>query len=215
MGLDYSSSVNNFSQNKLCQSTGPLDGCANGEVRAEGDLNEMLDQFLHSFEQHIDNCAAREEEEMTSEGTTEATQLYSTLNKYSRTKIQITEPHTPHPQRVHKARPAQADHPIRHPDKTPHISSRVVSSPSHTKKKPKRVRNKQPRKRKAKISAEKKSVKKSAPLCNTRIKIMYDQVDIQLLQMPVVKLERSGPLPVRVTLQEPNCLDVKVINVSV
>lgn len=238
MDLDYSSSVNNFSQNKPSHTTGLLDAgpglheagrssSANSkgvpilQGKGEGELTEMLDHFLQSFEQHIDSCTVREEEPMTNEGTTEASQPYTTLSKYSRTKIQITEPHTPHPHCTHTARPAQ-----RHPDKTPQsrsqpckASSHSASSPNHTEGVPVRVRAKRQRKRKTKqyqFSTERRRVKKSAPLRNTKTKIMHDQEDIQLLKMPVVQLERSSLLPVKVASQGPSgqSLEVKVTNIS-
>ncbi|CAK6971947.1 uncharacterized protein LOC121902364 isoform X3 [Scomber scombrus] len=225
MDLGCSSSINNFSQNKQpSHTTGLLDAgpglheagrssSAKGkgvpvlQQKAEGELTEMLDHFLQSFEQHIDSCTARQEEEMTNEGTTETSHPYTALSKYSRTKIQITELHTPHPQRTHTARPAQSrSQPCK-------ASSHSASSPNHTEGTPERVKAKRPRKRKTKqypFSTESWRVKKSAPLRNTKTKIMHDRENIQLLQMPVVQLERSGLLPVKVTLQGPSDQSLEV-----
>ncbi|XP_042275567.1 uncharacterized protein LOC121902364 isoform X3 [Thunnus maccoyii] len=237
MGLDCSSSINTFSQNKQqSHTTGLLDAgpglhgagrssSANGEMpilqqKGEGELTEMLEHFLQSFEQHIDSCTAREEEEMAGDGTTEANQPYTVLSKYSRTKIQITAPHTPHPQRIHTTRPAQARRPIRHPDETPQSRSqprksspRSAAPPKHTEGTSGRVRAKRPRRRKTKqylFSLEKRRVKKSVSLSDAKTKIVPDRGDKQLQQMPVVQLERSGPLPVKVTLQSRSCQSLEV-----
>ncbi|TMS17064.1 hypothetical protein E3U43_001133 [Larimichthys crocea] len=48
---------------------------------------------------------------------------------------------------------------------------------------------------------EKKRVRKPVLSSDAKTKMVHDQQDKQLQQMPVVKLERSGPLPVRVTLK--------------
>lgn len=58
-------------------------------------------------------------------------------------------------------------------------------------------------------------VRKPALLSDAKSKMVHDQGD-KLQQMPVVKLERSGPLPVRVKLQGDSCqtLEVKVANIS-
>lgn len=243
MGFNCSSSVNIFSQNKQqSHNTGLLDadvavargagrsGSVNGEVpvlqqKGEGELTEMLEHFLQSFEQHVDSCTTREQEEMAGEGTTEASQPYTVLSKYSRNKIQITAPHTPHPQRTHTDSHAQSRRPIRRPDVTPQsrsesckASSRSAAPPEHTEGTPGRVRAKQPKRRKTKhlFSLEKQRVKKPASLSDVNTKIVYNRGDKQLQQMPVVQLERSGLLPAKLALQRHSCqsLEVKVTNSS-
>ncbi|KAM7417628.1 hypothetical protein PAMA_017321 [Pampus argenteus] len=234
MGFDCFSSVNTFSQNKQ-QSHGLLDAglgfngsadfvartrgagrssSVNGEVpvlqqKEEGDLTEMLDHFLQTVEHHVDSCTAREEEETAGESTTEASQPYTVMSKYSRPKLEIAAPHTP-PKHTHTAHPALAHHPFRHPDETPQIHSQPLSPPKHTKGTSGKVRAKQPRRRKVKqyqFSPEKQSVKKR--VSNTKTKTLHDR-DKQLQQMPVVQVERSGPLPARVILQRCSCQSLEV-----
>ncbi|KAM7389781.1 hypothetical protein PAMP_023738 [Pampus punctatissimus] len=230
MGFDCFSSVNTSSQNKqqshvLLDAVAGFNGSAdvvaiargagrsssaNGEVpvlqqNGEGELTEMLDYFLQTVEQHIDSCTTREGEEKAGEGTTEASKPYTV----SRPKVEITAPDTP-PQHTHTAHPAPTHRPFRHPDETPQIQSQPLNPPKHTEGTSGRVRAKRPRRRKVKqylFSLEKQSVKKR--VSDTKTKILHDR-DKQLQQMPVVQVERRGPLPARVILQRCSCQSLEV-----
>nr|XP_046262890.1 uncharacterized protein LOC124068577 isoform X2 [Scatophagus argus] len=156
------------------------------QQQADGELNAMLEHFLLSFERHIDSCTAREEVGMDGDSCTEAPVGSS----------QITEP-----QQNDKA-------------ETPLKASAIPRK--HTEGRPEKVkasnkRRKRRRKKQYMLALEKKRVRNPASSSDAKTKTVHDQVDKQLQQRPVVKLERSGLLPVRVTLQGRSCqiLDVK------
>ncbi|XP_039976027.1 uncharacterized protein LOC120785396 isoform X2 [Xiphias gladius] len=187
----------------------------NLQQQGEGELNKMLDRFLQSFEQHIDSFSAREEEDMVGDSSAEARKPYTVQSKYRKTKTQIITAHSPHLQNTrifHPVIDSQTTE-LRLIDKAETLPSRSqphsAVPPKHAEGTPGRVEApaKQPNKRRKKkylSSLEKKRVRVRNPVSTS------DREDKQLQQMPVVKLERSGPLPVRVTLQGHNCQSLEV-----
>lgn len=173
---------------------------ANSEVsilqqRGEGELNEMLERFLLSFEQHIDNCTAREEVEVGGQNCPEAPVGSSQISEQ-----QHDETETP----ARLSQPLKTRRAI-----SPKLSTKEAVAPDK--------RRKKRRKNEYVLSLEKKRVRlrNPAPARDTKSKVVYDRGNKQLQQMAVVRLERSGPLPVRETLQgHRQSLDVKVTNTS-
>lgn len=163
--------------------------------QGQGELNEMLEHFLLSFEKHVDSCAGRDEVEVG--GFREAPVRSS----------QITR------QQQNEARRSQGRK----------ASARSAAPPKLSENLPGKVREPVKRRRKKKqfnqymfpLERKKVRVRKPALLSDAKSKMVHDQGD-KLQQMPVVKLERSGPLPVRVKLQGDCCqtLEVKVANIS-
>lgn len=161
---------------------------ANSEIpilqqQGEGELNEMLERFLLSFEQHISNCTAREEEvEVGRQSSAEAAEEYSQIQQQQHDA-------TLQPRKARRASPAE------HSD---------VSGTDR--------RRKKKRKNEYMFSLEKRQikVKNQVPSNNRKTSVVPDKGDKQLRQMAVVKLEKRGPLPVRVTLQEQSSLNTKV-----
>ncbi|XP_029298047.1 uncharacterized protein LOC115015023 [Cottoperca gobio] len=239
---DFASCGNALAQNKQqVRSTGLLEGLhgstpvvavargagssnsSNSEMpvlqqHGEGELNEMLDHFLQSLEQHVDSCTAGEEAEMGGQSCTEVSQPYSVLRKCRKTNTQTTKtPHTPRLQNTHTPHPArrsqitelendEAEIPPRRSQS--HKSSARSAPPKHTEGSPGKVgapARKKERRNQRLFSLERKSVRKPES-CD---QILRGRRDKQLQRMPVVKLERSGPLPAKVTLQERSCLEVK------
>ncbi|XP_059201543.1 uncharacterized protein LOC131981319 [Centropristis striata] len=159
---------------------------ANSEVpvlqqQGEGELNEMLNQFLQSFERHIENCTDRDE------GTAKT-------------------PHTPHLQNTH-TQSDEAQTPQRRTYKT---VSAAPPKPAEKVKAPARRRRRK-NEYLFSLERKKKRVRVRKPVSSSdaKTKIVDDGVDKQLKQIPVVKLERRGLLPARVALQECSCLEVK------
>lgn len=188
---------------------------ANGEVpvlqqQGEGELNEMLDHFLQSFEQHVDSCTAREEVEMGGQSCTQTTTAH----------LQSTR--TPRPVRRSKITKLQhndeAKTPLNHSQPRKACAGGAIP-PKHTEGTPGKdrapaKRRKKRRKNEYLFSLEKKRVRVRKPVSSSDAKfiIVHDLVDKQLQQMPVVKLERSSSLPGKVTLHGLSCqsLEVKV-----
>ncbi|XP_074504892.1 uncharacterized protein LOC141775433 isoform X1 [Sebastes fasciatus] len=182
------------------------------QQQGEGELTEMLDHFLLSFEQHVDCCTAREEVETGGQSCAEAAQ-----SKYR---------NPPHLQNIHTPRPArrsqvtelqQRDEAETQPRRSQSHTASACSAapPKHTEGSPEKVRPPAKRKKRRKneylLSLERKRVRVRKPVLSRdeKAKIVRDRRDEQLRQMPVVKLRRTGPLPDRVTLQEPSCREVK------
>ncbi|TKS72340.1 BTB/POZ domain-containing protein 18 [Collichthys lucidus] len=142
--------------------------CADSEgpilqQQREGELNEMLENLLLSFEQHADSCAATEEMEVGGQSCREV----------------MNDEAESHAARAH--------------------SAVTVGTQEKVKKAAKQRKRK--RKNEFPFSFEKKRVRKPELSSDAKTKMIHDQQEKQLQQMPVVKLERSGPLPVRVTLR--------------
>lgn len=180
------------------QAVNPLRGvgswsAANSEMpvlqqQGEGELNEMLERFLLSFEQHIDNCTAREEVEVGRQSSAEAAEERSQI-------WQQQHDGTESSRRSLQPRKARHASPAEHSD---------VSGTDR--------RRKKKRKNEYMLSLEKKRIKVKNPSNNRKTSVVPDTGDKQLRQMAVVKLEKRGPLPVRVTLQEHSSLNTKVIH---
>ncbi|XP_031158982.1 uncharacterized protein LOC116052423 isoform X2 [Sander lucioperca] len=177
------------------------------QQQGEGELNKMLDHFLQSFEQHVDSFTARDEVEMCGQSCTEASQPHTVLRKHRKSKT----PHTPHLQNTHTLHPArhsqitelqQSDESetLRRCSQPRKASACSAAPPKHTEGSP------------GKVSApaeRRKRVRKPVSSSDAKTKSIHDRGDKQLMQMPVVKLERSGPLPAQVTLQKPSCPEVQ------
>ncbi|XP_030595655.1 uncharacterized protein LOC115787211 isoform X2 [Archocentrus centrarchus] len=189
-------------------------GCAssaNGEVLAleqqsEGELSDMLDNLLQSFEQHIESCHATEEREMSGVSSTETSRPYTVLNTSDQTKT----PHMAHLQKsARRVRRCQTPELQSNENESPQSCSQSCEAPARRTVSPKHTEEarptKQPYKKRRKqylFSLEKKKVKVKNPVSSG------DGVSSkgnQLQQIPVVKLERRGLLPVRVTLQRHVC----------
>ncbi|KAA8588895.1 hypothetical protein FQN60_010240, partial [Etheostoma spectabile] len=178
------------------------------QQQGEGELNKMLDHFLQSFEQHVDSCTARDEVEMFGQSCTEASQPYTVLRKYRKTKT----PHTPRLQNKHTLHPARHSQitPLQQRDETETLQrcsqprkafACSASPPKHTEQSLRKVR--------APAKRQKKKMRKTVSSSDAKTKSIRDRGDKQLKQMPVVKLERSGPLPAQVTLHKPSCPEVQ------
>lgn len=168
-------------------------GATNSELpvlqqQGEGELNEMLERFLLSFEQHINNCAAREEVEVGRQSSAEAAEERSQIRGQQHDVTESSR-RTLQPGKARRASPAE------HSD---------VSGTDR--------RRKKKRKNEYMLSLEKKriKVKNQVPSKNRKTSVVPNTGDKQLRQMAVVKLEKRGPLPVRVTLQEHSSLNTKV-----
>lgn len=165
---------------------------ANGEVlvlQQQGELNEMLERFLLSFEQHVANSAAREKEGEEEEAAASGRSCAETPARSSEKGEQR------HNGTENPARPSQ---PLR-------ASARQAACPKRTKEGwghatvPEKKRKKRRRKNDYAMSLEKKRLrlKNPAPLTGTKINLVPDRGDKQLQQRAVVKLERSHLLPIR------------------
>lgn len=142
------------------------------QQQGEGELNEMLERFLLSFEQHIDNCTAREEVEVGGQNCPEAPVGSSQISEQ-----QHDETETP----ARLSQPLKARCAI-----SPKLSTKEAVAPDK--------RRKKRRKNEYVLSLEKKRVRNPAPARDTKSKVVYDRGTKHLQQMAVVKLERSGPL---------------------
>ncbi|XP_034739271.1 uncharacterized protein LOC117951606 [Etheostoma cragini] len=179
------------------------------QQQGEGELNEMLDHFLQSFEKHVDSCTASDEVEMCGQSCTEASQPYTVLRTYKKNKT----PHTPRLQNkytVHPARYSQIS-PLQQREETKTVqrcsqprkaSACSAAPPKHSERSQGKVR--------APAKRQKKRMRKTVSSSDAKTKSIRDRGDEQLKRMPVVKLERSGPLPAQVTLHEPSCPEVQV-----
>ncbi|XP_068571569.1 uncharacterized protein [Cebidichthys violaceus] len=159
------------------------------QQQGEGELNETLDHFLQSFEQHVDSCTANEEVETGGQSRSEASQPYTGLSKYRRSKTDRRSQITELQQRDEAEKP---------PCKT---SARRAAPPKDTEEVPVKVKapakqRKRRRKNEYLFSLEKKRARK--PVSSRDAKR-----DEQLQQRPVVELERSDQL------HKHSCLEVK------
>ncbi|KAK9518098.1 hypothetical protein VZT92_023419 [Zoarces viviparus] len=170
------------------------------QQQCEGELNEMLGRFLQSFEQHVDSCPAREEVETGGQSRSEASQPYTGLSKYRKSKpngrSRITE--------LHQRDEAEQTPRGSQPCKTPALRA---APPKNTEEAPVTVKapakqRKRRRKNDYLLSLEKKRVRGRKPSSDAKR-------DKQLQQRPVVELERIDQLPARVTLQKHSCVEVQ------
>ncbi|XP_037318435.2 uncharacterized protein LOC119211550 [Pungitius pungitius] len=128
------------------------------QQQGEGELSEMLEHFLQSFEQHVDSCTARAAEEEGGES------------------CQATPPKNTE-------------------------EAQVIRAAANKRRRWKK--NKYP------FSRERKRAGKLAALSAADAAAAAARRDEQLRQLPVVKLERSGPLPDRVILHKLSCPEIK------
>ncbi|KAG7230352.1 hypothetical protein INR49_024456 [Caranx melampygus] len=195
-------------------------GSSSGDVpvlqqQGEGPLDDMLDHFLQSFEQHVNNCAS-EEGGMDGESSTEPSKSNTVLDGYTGTKTrtttdkeQLQNTHTSGPVRnPQKAPLQQSDKAQSKHSKTVGASACLDHGPLKNAERKKTKKSYRRRKSQYLFSLEKRRVRKQPSVNNTTAKIHYDQEDKQLQKMPVVKLERGGPLAVR--LQEHSCRSLEV-----
>lgn len=176
------------------------------QLQGEGELNEMLDNFLNSFEQH----GAREE--IHGESSSKASQPSNSLSKCRKT--QTITPDTPlqntgRRQRVRRSETAVTQRSdeaemqpscLRQQKKT---SARHAVYPKHamgTSEKAPARKHKRRKNNQYMFSLERKRSVSS----KLSPRILLFQEDKQLRQIPVVKLERTGLLPDNITVQRYN-----------
>ncbi|XP_056294673.1 uncharacterized protein LOC130209198 isoform X2 [Pseudoliparis swirei] len=166
------------------------------QQQCEGELDEMLDHFLQSFEWHVDSCTARKEAELGGQSGTEASQpgLVKSRRNETNRRSRITE--------LHQSDEAE--------------KPRKTSAPENTKEAPMKVkapakqRKRRRRKNESLFSLEKERARKPVSPSDKKTKDAREvQGDEQLQQRPVVELERCGRWPVEVTPQERSCLEDK------
>lgn len=201
----YTSSSQTMEKQQGQVSVERRDNCsssANNEVpvlrqQGQGELNEMLEHFLLSFEKHVDSCAGRDEVEVG--GFREAPVRSSQITRQQQNEARRSQG---------RKASARSDAP---PKLSENLPGKVREPVKHRRKKKQFNQYMFPLERK-KVRVR---VRKPALLSDAKSKMVHDQGD-KLQQMPVVKLERSGPLPVRVKLQGDSCqtLEVKVANIS-
>lgn len=196
-------------------------GCSNSanggtpvlQQQSEGELNQMLDHLLQSLEKHVESSNVREERE-TPQSSAEANQPNTVQTKYKTRKnqtsrLQNTESQVGCSETANLQR-AFINHTVFPKQENAEGTSRKS-----------RGQNKQKKKRTTKqysLSLEKKRVRGRKPTLSAgrKNKAVLDQIDKQLQQMPVVKLEKSGLLPVERILQGHSwqSLQNKVTNLS-
>ncbi|XP_071362873.1 uncharacterized protein [Trachinotus anak] len=204
-------------------------GSPSGEVpvlqqQGEGELNDMLDHFLQSFERHLNSCSAREEEGMGAESSTQASRSNTVLTNNKKNKTQTITADSTRLQNTRKPRPVKRSQTaeVQQNDEAETLpsqsqpgkaSAHSPGPPKHAEGTPGKepaIRLNKRRKSQYMLSLERKRVRKSVSMTDTKTKILQDQGDKLLQQMPVVKLERSDPLPVRVILQGHSCQSLEV-----
>ncbi|XP_005467683.1 uncharacterized protein LOC102076123 isoform X3 [Oreochromis niloticus] len=172
----------------------------------EGELGDMLDQFLQSFEQHVESCRAREEMETSGVSSTETCQPHTLMNTYKKNKDHTTTPYIPQLQKsTHRIECSQT--PELHIDENESQESRSQSRKAHAGRtvSPKRIEETRPtskrqNKRRLKpylFSLEKKRVKVRKP-DDAVNRNTHARKEKQLKQIPVVNLERRDLLPAKV-----------------
>ncbi|XP_039474455.1 uncharacterized protein LOC120442285 isoform X3 [Oreochromis aureus] len=172
----------------------------------EGELGDMLDQFLQSFEQHVESCRAREEMETSGVSSTETCQPHTLMNTYKKNKDHTTTPYIPQLQKsTHRIECSQT--PELHIDENESQESRSQSRKAHAgcTVSPKRIEETRPtskrqNKRRLKpylFSLEKKRVKVRKP-DDAVNRNTHARKEKQLKQIPVVNLERRDLLPAKV-----------------
>ncbi|XP_034398680.1 uncharacterized protein LOC117737112 [Cyclopterus lumpus] len=170
------------------------------QQQCEGQLDEILDHFLQSFEQHVDSCTVRKEAELGGQSGTEASQPYAGLIKYRKNKSnrhsRITELH----QSDEGEKPRKTSAPCATPRKNTEEAPVKVKAPAKQRRKR--------RKNEYLFSLEKERVRKLVSSSDAKTKVDDDLRDKQLQQRPVAKLERCDQWPAKVTLQKRSCLEV-------
>ncbi|XP_042349818.1 microtubule-associated protein futsch-like [Plectropomus leopardus] len=215
----HASCGNTLAQNKEQGHT-----AANSEVpvlqqQGEGELSEILDHFLQSFEQHVESTA-REAAETGGRRSTEASQPHTVLRRKTDRKTktrttkrpqtcQLQHPQTPCPVK-HSQTPELQPQANRQSSQPRKASARRAVTPKNTEGSP--VKAKAPAKRRRRRNEYNFGLrmKKPKPLGVTNMKTVDDREDKQLQQIPVVKLERSSLLPDKAILRERSCLKIKI-----
>lgn len=181
-------------------------GAASGETlvlqqqqqQGEGEMNDILDHFLMSFEQHINNSGAREEADAQS--SAEAAERAA----HTRQQQDVAEPPVNDLQPRKTRRGARAE--------------RVeATSRRKTPRGRRRGRSRGRRRTRRTSSSENQGAHVGSPPPSgvKPARMFPDLDDRQLQQMPVVKLERRGPLPAQVTQQDPSSLNSKVTHTTI
>ncbi|KAK2904179.1 hypothetical protein Q8A73_010836 [Channa argus] len=185
------SSGNNLLQNKEGQTTDLLEAhpnfhgstqvgiVANSKVsnlqhQGEGELDKILDHFLQTFEQHIDSCRTREEEEMGGENSTKNTERPQPVRCSQTTGWQQSD----------KAATQQSfSQP--HKDPAPH-----AVPPKNTEEASQKARAPTRRQKKRQKSHYMFSLERKKKPTDPKPRIHPDRGPKQLQQIPVVKLVR-------------------------
>ncbi|XP_075336616.1 uncharacterized protein LOC142397157 [Odontesthes bonariensis] len=180
----------------------------------EGELNEMLDHFLQSFEQHVEDCSAREENEMGGESSSKVSQAYTVTNRSKRTKTKSRAPHTTDLQSKHtphRAGLSQTSEQHRGGSGLPQSQSQSHKAPAqratsseeteYTQEKARRSNKRRPRAYPFSLEKKRAKRRKRSSSNNRRVP---DQRSKQLLT-PLVNLDRKSMLSATVTLQEHSC----------
>lgn len=162
----------------------------------EGELTDVLDRFLQSFEQHIDNCSAREKEETGGESLTKTCQPDTVPSKCRKTKTQTLSPHLHNTHRLQSAELQQSDN-----AGTQLSRAQTCKAAGRRAGKARAPTKPQKKRRTSQFMFSLEINKKSVSLTDLKSRISSDQ-DKQLQQRAVVTLERSLSLPASVTLQE-------------
>lgn len=189
------------------------------EQPCEGELGDMLDHFLQSFEQHVGSCRAREEMETSGVSSTESCQPHTLMNTYKKNKDHTTTPYMPQLQRsTHRIECSQA--PELHIDENESQESHSQSRKAHAGRavSPKHIEETRPtskrqNKRRQKpylFSLEKKKVKVKVRKPDDAVnRNPHARKEKQLKQIPVVNLERRELLPVKVATPRHICQNLK------
>nr|XP_029132082.1 uncharacterized protein LOC114919047 [Labrus bergylta] len=168
------------------------------QQQGEGELNDMLENFLQSFEQHVGRW---DEMERGSQSSTVVV-----LSEYRKTQTQTKAPHlknTPRPLRCSQISELQQSDEAETLQSCPQLSP--LAPLKHAEETVTRVgESRKNKKNQYPFSQMKGRKRKPVSSSKAREKTVHYR-DKQLQQMPVVKLERSGPLPVRVTQQGRSC----------
>ncbi|KAF7228262.1 uncharacterized protein [Nothobranchius furzeri] len=175
------------------------------QQQCEGELSEILENFLKSFEQHVDSCNTTQQNErddgslseghmVQSRSSTAQTSSHSSRPRKTRRPVSGSE--TSEPQCEASSQSLSLLHKV--------VCSRSASSKSMDKTQEKARTKRKRRTKQYLLSLEKKSVKKSASLTTIEATVVSKLVDHQLQQKPMVRLERRKEM-----LQEQPCLSQK------
>ncbi|XP_068443947.1 uncharacterized protein [Clinocottus analis] len=167
-------------------------------LQRKGEINEMLDHFLQSFEQPGDSCTTREVAEVGGQSGTEASQPYTGLSKYRKNKTLRCSQITELPQSYEAEKLPRCSQPCE-------TSATSATPPKNTEKAATKQRKKR-RKNEYPFSVDKKRVRVRKPKTKD---VHDDQKDKKLHQRPVVRLERRGQRSDEVTLQKCSCPEAK------
>ncbi|XP_043982306.1 uncharacterized protein LOC122836646 isoform X2 [Gambusia affinis] len=169
------------------------------QQQCEGELNDILENLLQSFEQHVESNNTRKENETCFESSPDARQPVAVQRKHKAAKIPEETPHTPSLQ------------PIVNNSQTPGVQrgyTRLSDTQDVSSRNSKSIKpEKRPKRRRSNtylFSLEKKKVKKLAPSRDSKATSGQHQQEKQLQRTPVVKLTRDNLLSVRAALQGHN-----------